>query len=213
MALVNEAYARERGGKFLVRFDDSHPLYLAEMGRERLDRVVGEQHDDLEWLGLKPDAYVRQIDIIEEVRAWTRENTKTPLFYYKHPAPIPWVVGEGFTLPFPLAPELTMEKVVIDNWEQVTHLIRGMDLLTEYSLYQFHCLCFDMPQPKHIYLPRLKWQPGDMSKTFGAILISELRSRGYSPKEVRDLLAKSCLIHPPTGWVIENIKPEPRIVL
>ena len=52
-ALHNYLFARRNGGKFLLRIDDTD----LERSTEEFDAAI---RDDLEWLGLKPDAMVRQ---------------------------------------------------------------------------------------------------------------------------------------------------------
>ena len=209
MALVNESYARERGGTFIVRFDDSHPLFIKTHGQDKIDRMVGEQQNDLEWLGIKPDSYIRQKDIVAEIEEQMEhcqlQVLKEQIF--------PWVVGDTFFQSYPFVSVFTIERVIMDNQEHITHLIRGIDLLSEFNLYQYCCKCLDLPLPKHIYLPRLKWQHGNMSKSHGARFIGEMKSAGYAPEEVRGILESSCLHHPAFGWSIENIKSEPQVVL
>lgn len=52
-ALHNALYARQHGGKFVLRIDDTD----RERSTAAYDRAIGE---DLAWLGLTPDAVVRQ---------------------------------------------------------------------------------------------------------------------------------------------------------
>ncbi|MDQ3143900.1 MAG: glutamate--tRNA ligase family protein, partial [Pseudomonadota bacterium] len=52
-ALHNALFALARGGRFLLRIDDTD----AERSTEAFVDAI---HEDLEWLGLKPDAVVRQ---------------------------------------------------------------------------------------------------------------------------------------------------------
>ncbi|HET9353710.1 MAG TPA: glutamate--tRNA ligase [Sphingomicrobium sp.] len=52
-ALHNALFARKHGGRFLLRIDDT------DLERSR-EEFVGAICDDLDWLGLRPDAEVRQ---------------------------------------------------------------------------------------------------------------------------------------------------------
>ena len=52
-ALHNALFARKNGGRFLLRIDDTD---LERSREEYVEAIV----DDLNWLGLKPDAMVRQ---------------------------------------------------------------------------------------------------------------------------------------------------------
>ncbi|MBL8591015.1 MAG: glutamate--tRNA ligase, partial [Methylobacteriaceae bacterium] len=54
-ALLNWAFARQRGGRFILRFDDTD----AARSREEFAQSI---RDDLAWLGIAPDLVVRQSD-------------------------------------------------------------------------------------------------------------------------------------------------------
>jgi hypothetical protein len=121
---------------------------------------------------------------------------------------------------YPYVPELTVLKVIMDHRQGVGVLIRGDDLLTEYSLYRYFedLLAFEVPIPQ-IFLPRLKFQAGselkssahavEISKTIGNLSIQSLRAAGLQPFEVLAILAESCLLEPERGWDLANLKPQP----
>ncbi|MBA2466816.1 MAG: glutamate--tRNA ligase, partial [Sphingomonas sp.] len=52
-ALHNALFARKHGGRFILRIDDTD----RERSTQAFDQAI---HDDLDWLGLTPDAVVRQ---------------------------------------------------------------------------------------------------------------------------------------------------------
>ncbi|QYE34653.1 glutamate--tRNA ligase [Polymorphobacter sp. PAMC 29334] len=54
-ALVNWLYARQQGGRFVLRLDDTDLARSSEASAQGI-------RDDLDWLGLTPDAEVRQSD-------------------------------------------------------------------------------------------------------------------------------------------------------
>ena len=68
-----------------------------------------------------------------------------------------------------------------------------------------------MPEPEHVYTPRLLSYHGDITKTNGGYKIAELRANGYTPQDVRAMLAKACLHVPPNGWTLDNLRTEPRL--
>lgn len=208
MALVNETFARERGGRFIVRWDDSHLRRIRDMGKERISRILQSQMYDLDWVGIEPDEFIRQSDVIDDVRKTILESPFR-IIEEEEVVLMPQLAGFDFGLMYPLTPMLTAEKVIMDHRMGITHLVRGVDLLSEYSLYQYYCRCSGFPQPRHIYLPRLKWSNGDMSKTMGAQSLADLRGKGYSSQEVRDMLASACLWHTPQGWSLDNLKGAP----
>jgi len=208
MAMINEAFAKE--GRFIVRWDDSHPTLNRTKGRDGLNRIIDGQRADLDWLGFLPDYYVKQSDIIESVHRKIAEHKTITVFDDSEERSIlPTLVGDDHVLVFPLASMFTLEKVIMDHEEGITHLIRGMDLMSEFSLYQYYCRCLGYPQPTHIYLPRLRWKYGDMSKTAGSQSICELRALGLNPQDVRDMVEKACLRYPFNGWTLDNIKGIP----
>ena len=209
MALVNETVAHESGGKFIVRFDDSHPVRIAAMGRERMEFIRRGQQQDLEWLGIEPDKFIKQSDVIDEVHEWL--STRTGVLLDRNPPEcIPELIGDDVLL-YPLTPTLTAEKVVMDWMEGVNLLIRGLDLLSEYSLYQYYCERFELQRVRHIYLPRLRWARGDMSKSGGAQSVSDLRQNGYTSEQVRVMVETACLRNVANGWTLQNLKSEPRL--
>jgi glutamyl/glutaminyl-tRNA synthetase len=207
--LVNKYAAVESEGFFVMRFDDSNPAWLTTLGQERMNAIMEGQQDDLNWLGVSPDGYYRQSDMMDEVHEWIAKKGVTLL--PDDPLPYtPEIIGvpEG-TILYPLTATLTPEKVVMDWMQGINLLIRGIDLITEYSLYQYYCRVFDLPEPKHVYLPRLRWSKGDMSKSFGSQSVADLRRFGYTPKEVMAMVEKACLLLPANGWKISNLKAQP----
>jgi glutamyl/glutaminyl-tRNA synthetase len=208
-ALVNESVAHESGGKFIVRFDDSHEVRRVVLGVERTERICVWQEADLRWLGFKVDKWIKQSDIIEEVHDWLSKRTGV-LLDKNPPECVPELIGDDVLL-YPLTPTLTAEKVVMDYMEGINLLIRGLDLLSEYSLYQYYCERFELPRVRHVYLPRLRWAHGDMSKSGGAQSVTDLRYNGYTPQQVRGMVESACLRNIANGWTLQNLKGEPRL--
>jgi glutamyl/glutaminyl-tRNA synthetase len=207
-ALVNEAVSNETGGRFIVRFDDSNPAWVSVIGRDRMELIIKGQKEDMEWVGLRPSVWSNQSGIIDEVHKWI--SRRIGLLPDDNSPTTPGIIGgEGLVL-YPLTPTLTAEKVVMDWMEGTNLLIRGIDLITEYSLYQYYCRVFGLPEPRHIYLPRLKWAYGEMSKSAGSQTVCELRNSGYTPRQVRDRLETACLVLPSNGWTLDNLKGSPR---
>jgi glutamyl/glutaminyl-tRNA synthetase len=95
----------------------------------------------------------------------------------------------------------------------VTHIIRGEEFLTEYSMYHYFCDVFNYKHPELIFLPRLQGRCGDISKTNGGYTIAELRANGYTAQEVISLLEHACLNWYHNGWTLYNLKSNPKIDL
>lgn len=205
-ALVNEALSVD--GKFYVRFDDTAPAHLVDIGPVRMARIREQQQEELEWLGLNVAGYFSQIEALEEV---LRRLKPLNLPGCDGRGSQPELVADNYSPMFPAVPLITAEKVVFDHMIGTNLLVRGMDLMTEYALYQYFCERLGYPEPRHVYLPRLSWAGGDMSKRFGGLFISDLRADGYTPQDIRDMLAKACLRHPWNGWTLTNLKGLPRL--
>ena len=210
MALINEAVAHQSGGKFIVRFDDSSPRHEAQFGRARMDAAREQQRGELEWLGVKPDLWIKQTDIMPEIVAeLARLNWHCEFGVYPIQSPM-YPTDERLAL-FPCEPTITAEKVLMDHMEGINLLIRGIDLMTEFSLYTYCCKVFHLSEPDHVYLPRLASSNGLMSKHHGGITLADLRAQGYTPEDVRATLGEACLREPGNEWAIWNLKSEPRL--
>ena len=209
VALVNEALSIESGGKFYVRFDDTAPGHIADIGKKRMAIIRKNQEDELNWLGLKVDAYYGQEDTLAEVHEILKKKLD-----WSDPdgrAIQPEIIADSHVMLFPAVPMITAEKVVFDHMIGTTLLVRGMDLMTEYSLYQYFCQILGYEEPRHIYLPRMSYAGGDMSKRQGGIFISSLRADGYTPEEIRWMVARAALHEPWSGWSLLNLKGSPRL--
>lgn len=212
--LVNEAYAHSRGGRFIVRFDDSHPDYRRRLG-DRLDRIRDGQREIIEWLGIPVDDWISQKEMMprteaELERVWhrlepMRMDDAGPVFISKK--------GVEYYRPWPYDPRLTAEHVVTDYLLGVTVVIRGEDLATEYCQYCALCEEFGYPRLPHIYLPRVRSSEGELSKSGGATPIADYRTIGYTPDELKRALFDGCTIHYPNGWAIENLHSNPKVNL
>lgn len=116
--------------------------------------------------------------------------------------------------PYPYVPYLTAVKVVQDYREGIDCVIRGDDLISEFSLYCYLCERLQLPIPTFLYVPKLLHEGedlSDVSKTRGNFKIADFRERGFTPDEVTSLLADVCLRNPARGWSFDNIKRFPTL--
>lgn len=212
--LVNEYFARSRNGKFYIRFDDDSSVVRA-MPVEEVNRIEDSQIEDFDWLGIYPDDMISQKSISyliqEKLKSLGYEELpEVPLGHHK----LPYCVRMGTSyVIFPYVVQQTAERVVMDNMWGVTHVIRGDDFISEYSLYCYFCQKFQFPTPEFIFLPRLVSVFGDISKTNGGYKISDFRECGYSSDQLKRMMGEACLIYPNNGWEIYNIKSNPKINL
>jgi glutamyl/glutaminyl-tRNA synthetase len=212
--LVNEHYAHSRGGRFLVRFDDSHPSYRKSLG-DRINRVREHMREDIEWLGVPVDEWHSQWEWAPRIEEELRRVgfADCPVRIDDSGPTCVWKRGVEIYRPWPHDTRLTAEHVVTDHLMGVTDVIRGEDLLTEYCMYQYLCDEFKYPRPKHVYLPRLRGLDGEISKTAGSTTVAEYRARGHTPEEIKGALCEGSLIHLCDPWCLENLRVQPVVVL
>lgn len=213
--LVNEYFAKSRGGKFYIRFDDTSP-HIKVMNQHHVTEILGQQINDIRWLGIEHDGFYYQSAIVDEVQQTLKDLGHVPLQEQKFDHYLPLFIREGLSscfVPYPYVPEQIVERVVMDHAIGVTHVIRGEDFATEYCLYMYYCQKLGFPYPEFVFLPRLSGVYGDISKTKGGYTITELRGEGYTPEEVKRLLEKACLYYANNGWELYNIRANPRVDL
>lgn len=212
--LVNERFAHERGGKFHVRFDNTDQAISIEMEHPEKANLIGEEQEKIiDWFGIEVDSWSYQSDLSEraheELEAYSSYIFPDPYPHYQ-----PLIIGaKPGSIPYPYTPYQTAERVIMDSWLGITHIIRGEDFVTEYSLYRYFCDVFGKKYPHFVFLPRLESLRGDISKTNGGYSLTELRGQGYKPEEIIDLLRKACLRFPWNGWGFENLRPNPKICI
>jgi hypothetical protein len=59
-----------------------------------------------------------------------------------------------------------------------------------------------------VYVPRLAFADGGVSKTQGNFKLAQFRRAGIDPRDVVDYLAYDCLVDG-LVWRIDNVKPNP----
>jgi len=210
-ALVNECVAHSVGGKFIVRSDNTS-YTSCKMG-DKMGRIEHNQHETIEWLDIRVDEWTTQQDLWNETYKIITEARFSIPFENQHRYILPRSIRLGTDFIFyPYTPQQTLERVIMDYLQNITHIIRGEDFITEFSYYAYLCQIFDYPLPEFWYLPRLSAGGRDISKTNGGHTIAEYRANGYTPEDIKGLLAKSCLNNPPDGWQLWNIKSNPVLI-
>lgn len=223
LVLLNYHTAKNSGGQFTVRFDDDQPHWRIAIGEDGMDRFAIAVKEDLEWLGIVPDAYTSEREsrsLNEEFICGRlprpqailndREVDDFTTFRYQ-----PKV--KTHSCPYPYTSYLTAVKVAQDHREGVDTLLRGDDLVDEFSLYCYLCDLADVPKPAFFYVPRMLRNGGicgaaeltNVSKTIGGCALYEYRNAGWNPEDVIAMLAESALIDSAKGWTYENIKKNP----
>lgn len=222
MILLNEQVAHNSGGMFHFRFDDDQAWWNKQLGKERVAELRKAMREDVEWLEIPVDSWSSEAEVArragglwdrlipqpESGRVW---NCVTDTFLCPEVPPDPpgaW---------YPFVPHLTIPKVIFDGLQEITHVIRGRELITEFALYEYlwYLIWGGERKPVQVFLPRLRLADGaelaDISKTRGNYKLADLRAKGFAAEEVRLLLAAVCLKDIAASWEVENVKEEPVI--
>lgn len=216
MALVNQAEARHGKGKFIVRFEDTAIEWLLYLNHSKqLDYAKG-MIEDLEWLDIKADEYQYQSQMQDQLHESILLLNGEPL-KEEHRIKFDGLTPNVPYLNYGIAaynPHLTAERVIFDALSNITYVIRGEDLITEYALYYNFCDRWGLPRPEHAYLARLTMADGaemlpQISKTTGNNKIKSYRESGINSDELLEKLRKACLKNPDGDWVISNLKARP----
>lgn len=216
MALVNQAEAHHGNGKFFVRFEDTAVEWLLHVKQaKQLDYAQG-MIEDLEWLGIKADEYQWQSKMQEQLHDSLLllnggELKEEHRIKFEGLTPNVHYVNYGIAA---YNPHLTAERVIYDALSNITYVIRGEDLITEYALYYNFCDRWGLPRPEHAYLARLTMADGadllpQISKTTGNNKIKSYRESGIKADELLEKLRLACLIDVAGDWVISNLKARP----
>ena len=214
-ALVNQHEAHASGGKFILRFDDNTRYWVKVLGgKQAVAEIAKGQQEDLEWLGIVPDEIAYQSELEPEVLAFLATSRWQPVVDHA-----PWsdvdlrAICDPPVTPFGLTSFITVEKVIADHMGGVNLLIRGLELMTEDSLYRYFAALFGFMQIATVYIPRLmtggSTEMADVSKTAGNWKIRDVRVRGHSPEMVRSVLRESCLVDPFGPWSLNNLRTRP----
>lgn len=207
--LVNEYMAHSTEGSIFVRLEDTQPEWISTCGwRQKVfgDSIVETIHA----LNIPVDDVIFQSDpdLQYTVREFAEShNLKVRMDYPPHKQALN---PAGHTELYSYTPGFTLQKVIMDYLYGVNMIIRGQDLCTEYSLYEYYCDILGINHPRHVYLPRLRWLNGDVSKTNGGFKVNDFIVNGrWTPDHLIWKLKEACLKDPKENWHINNIKEYP----
>lgn len=197
-AIFNWLFARSKGGKFILRIEDTD---IQRSQKEYLDEIL----DSLTWLGLNWDEEYHQSQRLEIYREYARKLLDKGLAYeeksekgtaliYKVPEQADIKIKDLIygDINFNAAeikdqvliksdgtPAYNFACVVDDYLMKISHIIRGEDHIsnTPKQIMLYGALGFKMPQFAHLPLILAKGG-GRLSKRTGATAISEYQDMG-----------------------------------
>ena len=213
-ALFAWIYARQNGGKFILRIEDTD---RERSKKEYEDNII----DSLNWLGLKYDEFFRQSErgdmykkhldaLIASGRAYVSKETpkepgdRTEVIRFKNPnkkvafvdlirGPIEFDTTElgDFVIAKSMDEPIFHLVNVIDDYEMgVTHVIRGEDHISNTPRHILIYEALGAPVPRFAHIPLLlSADRAKLSKRNGAVPVSEYRTRGFLPEAVVNYLS------------------------
>jgi len=204
-ALFNYLYARQQGGKFLLRIEDTdRQRSTPEFEKEILD--------SMKWLGLDWDEdLVHQSSRLDRYREVAQELVSKGLAYEFEGAikfRIPQTEVKVYDI---VRGEVTYDSkefddfvimksdgypvfhlaVIVDDHDMgITHVVRGEDHLPNTPRHILLQQAMGWKSPKYAHLPLIFGSDGTpLSKRHGAVAVSEYRSKGFLPQGLVNYLA------------------------
>lgn len=208
-ALFNWLYARAKGGKFVLRIEDTDQLRSKpEFVDEILNSLqwLGFNWDEIHYQSKRFDIYTKYAQrLLQEGKAYTQKSPdregeaiilKVPVQKIKMQDLIRQeiefdssLIKDQVLIKSDKTPTYNFACVVDDAEMQITHVIRGDDHIsnTPKQILLYEALGF--PLPKFAHLPLIMGiDGGRLSKRTGATAISDYRQMGYLAKALDNYL-------------------------
>lgn len=210
-ALFNYLYARQHGGTFILRIEDTDK----ERSKKEYEENILE---GLAWLGLEHDALYRQSergDIYKKFLQQMLDDNKvyiskedggerSEVVRFKNPnkdvtfhdeirGDITFNTTElgDFVIAKSLDEPLYHLAVVVDDFEMgITHIIRGEDGLSNTARQILIQEAINAPRPTYAHIPFILGpDKSKLSKRHGATSLSEFKERGYQKEAIINFIA------------------------
>ncbi|MCK5287519.1 MAG: glutamate--tRNA ligase [Candidatus Omnitrophica bacterium] len=201
--LFNWLYARNIGGKFILRIEDTD---LERSKKEYLDEIL----ESIKWLGMEWDEIYYQSQrfelyhkyaekLIEEGKAYRKEGAVFFKYDFETIEIDDLIRGKIVFKELPKQEEVIIKSdnspaynfccVIDDALMRVNRVLRGEDHIsnTPKQILMYKGLGFEVPQFAHLPLI-LSPQGGRLSKRFGATSIREHRQMGYLSEAIINYL-------------------------
>ncbi len=213
VALFNYIFAKKRGGKFVLRIEDTdRKRYVPGAEKEILEA--------LEWLGLKYDeGPIRQSERLELYQKYARELVEKGAAYEDEGAIRQKVPRGGQTKFFDeVRGEIVFENknldesvllksdgyptyhlgvVVDDHLMGITHIIRGEEWISSVPKHILLYQALGWELPKFAHLPLLRDpKRAKLGKRFGDVSLGWFKEEGFLPQALLNYLALLGWTHP-----------------
>ena len=203
-AIFSYLFARQNGGKFILRIEDTDK---ERSKKEYEDNII----ESLKWLGLEYDEFYRQSDNLPKHTKLLQELIKNDKAYldgelarFRNPNKVitfkdlirgdisfdttelgDFIIAKNLNTPL-----FHFAVVVDDHLEGVTHIIRGEDHISntprQIAIYE----AFGWLVPQYAHLPLvLDGERSKLSKRAGAKSLLEYRDMGYLPETMLNAIS------------------------
>lgn len=208
-ALLNYIYARQKGGKVIMRSEDTDPV------RSKPEYEAGII-EDLRWLGIEADEFARQSERLEIYKKHIKQlidsghaylslekeegkNESREVVRFKNPNKVVTFTDmargdisvdttdlHDFVIARDINSPLYNFTVVVDDFEMgITHVIRGEDGLANTPRQVLILEAIGGERPVYAHFPFvLNKNREKMGKRNGAVAIRDYRNQGYLPEAV-----------------------------
>lgn len=217
-AVFSYLFARQRGGKFILRIEDTDK---ERSKKEYEDNIL----ESLKWLGLDYDEFYRQSERVEAHKNYlkkliddgyayvSKEETpskegaaprRSEVIRFKNPnikvkfkdlirgeIEVDTTDLKDFVIAKDLDTPLFHLAVVADDFDMgVTHVVRGEDHISNTPRQILIQRAIGAPEPVYAHIPLiLAPDRTKLSKRKGALALTEYRDRGYFPEAMLNYLA------------------------
>jgi hypothetical protein len=206
LALVNYNKAKELGGTFIVRSEFRLSYLAKDVTMGQVESWYNSYIDAFKFVGIEAEFMTLLHDC-----GWLDGELK------KHEALHGSDVANDFYSQtnssqffHPYSPTWCFERVLLDNRYAVGHVIRGIDLISEFALYTHLCKQLKFPPPVHQYITHIYIKEGNeikpISKTNKNAVVSDLIAKNVSSHRLMDFLTTNCLKIPKDGFKLQNVK-------
>ena len=204
-AIFNWLYARNTGGKFLLRVEDTDKT---RSKKEYLDEIL----EDLKWMGLNWDAEPIHQSQRFDVYRQKAEEILAKGKAYKEGEAIIFKVEKGRTIEVDDlihgkitfntdeikdqvmiksdgSPAYNFCCVVDDAFLKITHIIRGDDHISNTPKQILFYGAMDLEPPKFAHMPLMMGTDGaKLSKRHGGVSVEEYKKEGFLPEALANYL-------------------------
>ncbi|MEX2013025.1 MAG: glutamate--tRNA ligase family protein [Candidatus Levyibacteriota bacterium] len=205
-ALFNYFFAKSKGGKFILRIEDTDQARIVE-------GAVGAIEESLKWLGVNWDEEIVQSALLSEYKKYAQELVSKNLAKEEEGGAIRFMVPkEGKTswtdkvgnktiefenkdiedfiiLKSDGFPTYHLANIIDDHKEAITHVIRGEDWISSTPKHILLYKAFGWETPEFVHVPNILGpDKSKLSKRRGAKSVLDFKKEGFLPEALLNYL-------------------------